>query len=523
VAVDDQIAGGRVEDGGGEWAGGHIGIEDDEGEARGLKEDDHHEGERDEGALAFEEKGAEGPDEEGDGGDEEREAEVGEGCWSEVEHVSHGEGVGGGVRAEGLGDVTGGGNFADVDEDGESGDSGKRSDEGDGEGAAVNPEANLRICGGHGGAEEESEGGVAGHGVVLLRGGEGEESENEGGPGKGEEAGASGAVGLVGVFVCGSVTRRDSGVRERRFERKFGDGGEVEAPGEKPDEMEKPEKRARDGVVVARVAKIEKAEELFVDEVEPEEAVILAGAAVEGEGEVGRIAESGKDVPGRGDEYDDEGSGEEVEALPDFAGKKLAGEGEIDDGGAHREDDGDEAFEEKSDADGRSGDDGPGARMSFVGIEDAEEGPEGEGHGKGEDDVGNEDASEEEETDAGADAESGVKAGAFAEGPDAEGGSEKGEADGGENDGEADDDVRDVKHFVEAGDEPVEQGSFFEIGDAVEAHGDEVMGGEHGASHLSVDGVDVVHEGRRGDHAAEVDGSGEEEDEEIDEVAFAEG
>ena len=87
----------------------------------------------------------------------------------------------------------------------------------------------------------------------------------------------------------------------------------------------------------------------------------------------------------------------------------------------------------------------PRARASFGGVEGAEEGPKGESHGEGEHHVGNEDAGEKKNSDAGGHDQAGVEAGAFAEGPDPKAAVRQGEADGGEGDGKASDNVGDVK------------------------------------------------------------------------------
>ena len=88
------------------------------------------------------------------------------------------------------------------------------------------------------------------------------------------------------------------------------------APRHQPDQAEAPEEVERDGVVVAGDAQVEIAEELLVDEVEPEPAVdvSLGGkrdeevAVREGEAAgkaLRRVRQRGEDVPGRddGDEH----------------------------------------------------------------------------------------------------------------------------------------------------------------------------------------------------------------------------
>ena len=85
---------------------------------------------------------------------------------------------------------------------------------------------------------------------------------------------------------------------------------DVGRPGHYPDEEESPEKIEGDGVVVARDAEVEVAEEMLIDEVEPEPAVDVAlgrkwDLPVVLEGEIagmalGGVGEGYEDVPGRG-------------------------------------------------------------------------------------------------------------------------------------------------------------------------------------------------------------------------------
>jgi hypothetical protein len=83
--------------------------------------------------------------------------------------------------------------------------------------------------------------------------------------------------------------------------------GQKEAHGEEPDDVEAPVEGTGELVVVARDAAAEEAEDVLVDEVEPEEAV-----AVEASG----VAQTGKDVPGGGDGEKQEGSSEGFQLAP---------------------------------------------------------------------------------------------------------------------------------------------------------------------------------------------------------------
>jgi hypothetical protein len=118
------------------------------------------------------------------------------------------------------------------------------------------------------------------------------------------------------------------------------EGACEEAPGEEPDDVESPEEVAGKLVVVPGESLAEEAEEVFVDEVEPEEAVAVHASGV---------AEAGEDVPGRGDDEEEEQAGEGFEGAPLLV---LAGEGEIDEACPAKEDQGYEAFGEDGEREG---------------------------------------------------------------------------------------------------------------------------------------------------------------------------
>lgn len=69
--------------------------------------------------------------------------------------------------------------------------------------------------------------------------------------------------------------------------------------------MEKPKIEARNGVVVAWVAQVQKSQELLIDKEKPKKSVVLPGAAVKSEIKVRWIAKCGENMPGRGDQQDD--------------------------------------------------------------------------------------------------------------------------------------------------------------------------------------------------------------------------
>jgi len=164
------------------------------------------------------------------------------------------------------------------------------------------------------GGDEQDERGNCGENVVLLPGGEREEEHGDEGPEAEEEACAFGlAEGADGDEWTDGFAPGDGveGAEEKG------------APGHEPDEDEAPEEKERDGVVVARDTEVEVAEEVLVDEVEPEPAVDVAvggkrnGPVAVGEGEVagmalGWVRNGDKDVPGCGDEKEDDDARERV-------------------------------------------------------------------------------------------------------------------------------------------------------------------------------------------------------------------
>ena len=82
---------------------------------------------------------------------------------------------------------------------------------------------------------------------------------------------------------------------------------EKQTPGEKPDQMQSPIGDRRKLVVVLRVTLAKKAQQVFIDEVEPEEAL---------------ITQSSEDVPGSCDREEEKCAGNETELAPapPFAG-----------------------------------------------------------------------------------------------------------------------------------------------------------------------------------------------------------
>ena len=61
--------------------------------------------------------------------------------------------------------------------------------------------------------------------------------------------------------------------------------------------MEQPEPEPGDRIVISRIAQIEEAKDLLVDEIEPKKAVVFTRTAVKREREIGRITKRGQNMP----------------------------------------------------------------------------------------------------------------------------------------------------------------------------------------------------------------------------------
>src|SRR5208282_2105636 len=192
---------------------------------------------------------------------------------------------------------------------------------------------------------------ITGHRIVFLRGGKCKKDEHEAGPAQREQTSLAGAI--------------------DRLERKFGDSREIDAPRKYPQEMEQPKVEAGHGVVVVRVAQIQKTEKLLVNEKEPKKTVVLAGSAMKREREIRRITKRGQDVPRGCDHEHDQHARKWMESLPRARGKELARQQEIDQTGGDREKHGHQAFKQQPNAEAHGKEKSPQAGMSFVFVERA--------------------------------------------------------------------------------------------------------------------------------------------------------
>ena len=138
-------------------------------------------------------------------------------------------------------------------------------------------------------------------------------------------------------------------------------------------------------------------------------------------------------------------------------------------------------------------------------VEGLEEEVEGGAEEEGEQDLGDEDAGEEEDADGGEDGEAGVEGGAPVEGAVCPAVSEQGKEEDGEGLGEMGGEGVEAEEAEGDGIEPVGERGLLEVADAVDVEGDPVAGEGHVAGGAGVGGVGVVEQGRAEERGEEDD------------------
>ena len=211
---------------------------------------------------------------------------------------------------------------------------------------------------GHHAGDEHEQRRPGGEGVVLLVGGDREKQQSKRGEQAQQPDGAHAEFemgNVAGHVVAGGVVEIEidglAGIATQVLQPAMAgfpghdeSGGQEEAPGEEPDQVEQPVGGEGQPVVVVRVALAEETEEVLVDEVEIPEPVDVAERRVIADGmSLVGIGEAGEDVPGRGDGQVEQDSAEGLELTP---AAPLAAEQQQGNGGAGKEDGGDEALGE---------------------------------------------------------------------------------------------------------------------------------------------------------------------------------
>ncbi len=257
--------------------------------------------------------------------------------------------------------------------------------------------------------------------------------------------------------------------------------------------MKEPEVQPRHRIVIAREAQVQEPEHVLVHEIEPEKAVILAGAAVHRPVEVRRIPNGGEDVPRRCNRQRDRRAAKRVEAPPYARVRKLFCKRQVQSGGGHRKDGGDQSFEQQARSNRRRENRRPYSRPALLLIERAQEGPHRERNGQRQHDIGNENAREQKQAGAGGERKARVKSCPVRKGPARHSRHKPAQQDGGQRNRNPRDPVVNAKQLEADGDHPVFERRFFEVLDSVQPGGDPIARLQHIAGDLRLNGVDVVH------------------------------
>jgi len=137
-------------------------------------------------------------------------------------------------------------------------------------------------------------------------------------------------------------------------------------------------------------------------------------------------------------------------------------------------------------------------------FESAKHRPHRERNGEREHDVRNQYAREEKQTDAGGHAKTSVKSRASAECPRAKSGRQQAKCDSGERNWDSGGPVVYAKYLVRKRHSPIHERRFFQVNNPVQASGDPIAGAKHVPGNLSLHGVDIVHQRRWRNDAAQI-------------------
>ncbi len=200
------------------------------------------------------------------------------------------------------------------------------------------------------------------------------------------------------------ASRRVRAGAVHRLEGEPRNGGEINAPGKQPDEMQRPEKEAGNGIVIARVAQIQESQQLLVNEEKPEKAVVLVGSAVKREREIGRIPKGSQNVPGRRDQEGNQRAAKGPQALPRAERKELMRQRQVNETGAHRKHHRDQAFQQQPSPRLAARITAQNPRVRFFFVERPKKRPHRESDAEGEHHVGDQYPGKQEKPDTSGDA-----------------------------------------------------------------------------------------------------------------------
>src|SRR6267142_446522 len=268
----------------GYWPRRQEGIEYHQGQPSGVVKQNHHQRRCQECAQIHPFVSRQSATEQSDRCARERKAQISKGVEGKVQHVAQREAIDARMVAKRGRDVTRSGDVVYQEKNGDSrercaaGNNRKRAS------AETDPITAL----GHGRPEQQSHRRIAGHRVIFLRRREREKHQDKSDPANRQQ-------------TCAARTVDG-------LERKLCDRWEIDAPREKPQKVKEPKPQPRHGIVITGIAQIEEAENLLVDEIEPQEAVVLPWAAMQRKRKVRGISNGSQDVPRRGNRQRDEES-----------------------------------------------------------------------------------------------------------------------------------------------------------------------------------------------------------------------
>ena len=475
-------------EGGCELLGAEDWVEDAERDVSAFDEDNHHGDERPVCGLNFA-AAAEKPvehsaEEEGQCGADQGAAEETHGVTAEIKHVPEGQGVQIGIFVEQVKKFHARSRCVR--------DNGERAGDGSDEESEYEKDCcGASACSGDGRADgsfgflshpvaqKQREAGEAGSEIVFLPRGKAEEEKNDGRPAEKEQEN-----GFGGTANAGDAWQAKANLGERL--------GKERTPGQEPEKDEAVEKKDGDGVVIHRITLAEVSEELFVDEIKPEEALGLARRW---------IGEGGEDVPGSSDEEKYQSAGEEMH-LQQVA--KVAREKKEDENDGAGEDDADESLGEDVERD--DGGDAPaGKQRGLFRLPAVEEEIEGDADPEADGDVGNENPSEKTGADCSEKHCGGPEAGLWRQEATAKEIEQKRKREDAQVQRDACAPGVDPEELDADGNPPVGERGFFEVADAVFVERDPVMTDKDLAPGVGMGRINVVLK-RRGEEAGAVDG-----------------
>ena len=143
-----------------------------------------------------------------------------------------------------------------------------------------------------------------------------------------------------------SAINRVLSARESGRNENLGMAEQINRPREDPDQVQQPEPQPWHSVVITRVSQVQKTQQVFVEEVEPEEPAVFAGRTMHRKRKVGRVAQGCEHMPRHGNRQSDDNRRAESQSTPRLVEKQLSREGHVDNTRQHRKNHRDQALQQ---------------------------------------------------------------------------------------------------------------------------------------------------------------------------------